>query len=858
MANNKAISILIVISVLILTAVAGYLIFAGQPAESRQTPSDNSVTLQLVPPPDFDPSLLDDFHTAYPGIRVEAVSSNRPRALDGWSGLDMTPHLDAHEEYVSRGDVVYVEDRHLNAEAMLTGYYLDMSPLTNSDASLNSSDYLAAVWDSFAGSGAMYGFPLAARVHMLQFNPALLDEAGIPYPNEDMTADDFLTLLEALQAGQEAGTPVFFVSGQAAALLKVLLNPVDTPATLETVPDFADPTNRAIINRWADLLASGAIVEGVPAGYTLDDVALQMTPAGFFYQIHGDDTATRRLTLLPGGLSLLDVGGFAINQSTDHVNAAYSLINYLNQRAPELFLAPNVDVFALERHNDPQENPTRDNRYQARLRAHAARALPTIDTRYYHYLSTALQQQADSDTADAGQAVANAQSAATDAIDQALSRRTDQTTINNPRPTAIPGQDTLVFGGMSAVMDVETDTYQTLVQTFVMADDEIGAIERYENNTNPLEGYSQETDCFFFPTPANQYPGAMNLIDMMPLIQVDTALSDDPLFAEAVSLLEANNELYGYPLLLSPSVIFYDDTAISADDNLSATEFEQLLLTNGNNDDDLPVFAPARLSPVYILALATANDALLYDTRQMPPTLNTDERTVQQVQAVLDMAKAGLIEYQPLQENAGRPGQQDAPLKEESWQAFEFRRFITENEGGGLIPADYGLMLYPEGNQFAPLIVDVGAVYINAQSSLTDACYRWANHLAANAMLFMGGMPANSEALDAVSNPENATFFEQVRQRLQSDKRIILPPPHRPLSLSQQAHMYWLAGAFDAYVLDEANLSDALQAVRNSIDELRNCEQAATLSTSSVIMECLMTIDPEAAGNLQQGLPADY
>jgi hypothetical protein len=394
-----------------------------------------------------------------------------------------------------------------------------------------------------------------------------------------------------------------------------------------------------------------------------------------------------------------------------------------------------------------------------------------------------------------------------------------------------------------------------------MTDDEIGAVELYENNTNPLEGYTQETDCFFFPTSISQYPGEMNLMDLMPLVQVDSAFANDALFAEAVSLLEDNDMLYGYPLMVAPSVIFYDEAMIGASfalsEGLSATEFEQLLLQTGNSDIELPVFAPARISPIYILALATASDALLYDTRQTPPTVNIDAQTIQDVQVVLDMAKAGLIEYQPLQENNGRPGQQNAPLKEESWQAFEFRRLITENEGASLLPAEYGLMLYPAGRQFAPLIVDVGAVYINAQSSLTSACYRWSQHLADNAHLFMGGMPATRSALDTVSNPSNMMFFNQVQNRLQSDKLIVLPPPHRPLSLSQQADMYWLAGAFDAYVLDEANLSDELQTVSDFIDQLRDCEQSVAVSNSSVTLECITTIDPDAAYYLQRMLPAD-
>src|ERR1041385_1740143 len=100
---------------------------------------DNTVTITLSLPQFIEtiitPELIADFESQNPGIKVQTVQGNFPAFPSPTSSIN--DHLTEVEKYMSAADVVFMGSTNLTPEAAQAGYFLDLSPLTATDSSLN-------------------------------------------------------------------------------------------------------------------------------------------------------------------------------------------------------------------------------------------------------------------------------------------------------------------------------------------------------------------------------------------------------------------------------------------------------------------------------------------------------------------------------------------------------------------------------------------------------------------------------------------------------------------------------------------------------------------------------------------------
>ncbi len=91
------------------------------------------------------------------------------------------------------------------------GALLDLIPYMERDG-VKPEDYIPALFEAFSHKGKTYGIPKDSAAWGVYYNKTLFDEAGLEYPKDDWTLEDFRTLALELtrdQNGNPASNPSF-------------------------------------------------------------------------------------------------------------------------------------------------------------------------------------------------------------------------------------------------------------------------------------------------------------------------------------------------------------------------------------------------------------------------------------------------------------------------------------------------------------------------------------------------------------------------------------------------------------------------------------------------------------------------
>ena len=155
---------------------------------------DGVITISLTVPQFFEDTFSDEiiaqFEAENPGIQVHII--NPPGFGVPFSGDEpVEDYLDAVEDFVSSADVVMIDSDSLLPEATRAGYFLDLSPLVNTDPGINSADFHTPVWESFQWDGGMWAIPVAMDASLIFFDQDAFDRANQAYPTAPWTMVDY-------------------------------------------------------------------------------------------------------------------------------------------------------------------------------------------------------------------------------------------------------------------------------------------------------------------------------------------------------------------------------------------------------------------------------------------------------------------------------------------------------------------------------------------------------------------------------------------------------------------------------------------------------------------------------------------
>lgn len=834
---------------------------------------DAGITLTLAVP-SFTKDLYKDelfkkFEEAHPGVHVQVVSADNDvqPAVDG-----IDKHLTAEQSYVSKGDVVFVDSRLISLEATRAGLFLDLAPLVDEDKTINVDDFYPTMWKAFQWDKGVWALPTGGSASVMTYKPSAFDAAGLAYPSDKWTLDDWANAIRKLTQKDASGkvtVPGMAVGGgiDAGVLAYSLIREsLYDASTLPDTPQLQKDSVEKVLTVWNELDKDGYI------GQDFSQSPMGIAPA-LFVAFQPKEEEKRQSILLPGGKAGLDVQGFAVSAGTPHAAEACALVNYLTTRAEGSGrFAGTPARKSLSGAPAGEGNfvgPKLPAEVQALTDQAIANGLNFADVRYTDYLELALRKM-KSDNLDAHAALQLVQQQAVSDQQTAVAKKGNlSVTLATPAPVVVqPGKTTLKFGLTSFMIPLPNeDVWTKLAQDFAQNDPQVGKVS-IDTSTGDLAANASKYDCFYLPYNGVPSANLTSLLNLDPYLTADKSFDKSDVVGDIMSQLERDGKTWGLPVMLQPELLRYDATQFSKA-NVPAPEkgwtidaFADALKALKTANTDQTSFVAEGAGGTHLLMLIAAYGGLPFDYRTSPATLNfTDPETVQAIRQVLDLAKKGYIKYEALgavgQVVIMRAGNADSnpPITTQSFGGMRVTRRIGEDA-----PDPYKSVTYPTGTKYNAISYGIGTAYISANTQSADACYRWISYIAQHPELF-SAMPArrsliNAQATTASQGADVVATYNQIDALLKDSKTITFPSMFEGGSVAPTGFImqHWLYEAFDNYVLHDADLDSALKDAENYAKTFQTCaanippyDPSGTQSAQEYLknyLDCAVKADP--------------
>lgn len=821
---------------------------------------DSPIILQLAlsdfAANDRSGSFLRDFEASHPNVKVRLVDADLVANVQPPSS-GVVRHLEALQQYASSADVLFANFEVLTTESTRAGLFLDLAPLIKADNTFSADDFYPAAWASFQWDGAIWALPTSEQLIMLNYDPAAFDRAGLTYPDEHWTLTELVKAVQTLAQKDSKGritSPGMDVMPyhNGSFFRSLVEGDLVSGDTTPEQPLFTQSGVENLLTVWAKLVADGYI------GRDLDKAPLSITP--LYAAIRPNDT--RRLALLPGGRAGISTQAFAVSAGTRYPDLAYELAKFLTIRTE---IANQFDFIAARKslRNGPRADtpfhfkPELDSLIDKGI----ANGLPVASYRYFDYFALALQKVV-TDKRDAGLVLAQMQQEAASNVRTAEARKGSiAIVILVPEvPVLPPGKITLRFdlGSFSSPLP-NRQLWQTVIRDFVSTDPAVGNIE-FTTNFDDLQTSTQSYDCFY--RPHNAVTGAK----LDKLLSLDSLMAADPAFDKSdfpgniLTQLQVEHKTWGYPLTIDPGLLIYNSEEFRQAgvsfpvDGWTVDQFVDTLKllkkARDGGSSTKPIFVGSNNGSAHLLMLIAAYGGVPLDYRTDPTTVNfTAPATVQAIQQVLDLARQGYIKYEAI-----------GTLKGITvfWPPFA-TLFTTESALlKDFLRGSFRAVLFPRGTTYSVVGYNVGAAYISAAAQNPEACYRWLTTVARHPELF-DAQPARRSMLNdakfTATQPADAIrLYHQIDALLQVPETIAFPSMYDNFSPTDDLMEHWLDQAFDAYVLQNADLAAALadaeaytrgfQACLADLPPADRGSSDAMQSYSKQMLTCAAKIDP--------------
>lgn len=808
------------------------------PTQAQSAPISISIAL----PPFYEDTLkgaIDSFMEANPDILVEIITGESPSYSPG---DDIDAYLAEMTEYVRLADVLTGQSE-FNPVSSRAGFYLDLTPLVNADASLNIDEFFPPMWQSYQWDGGIWAFPLAGDVIGLAYDANAFDAAGLPYPNEDWTINDLILSAEELAVYGEGDTievaPITNFADLGLLAVTALDAPLYDPLQFESLPDFNNPQMEMILQEWLDIQEDGFLA--TPEGFELTPIVIApsvlVAVAGL---VDAESETNFQFTTLPEGKLALQAVGAAISAGSSNPEAAYRLIKFLSED-PEAFTAmvgnpipARRSLFGTES-NNPLLSIAIPEFLQETIFEYAEIATPYSETLFSNYISAAVNNLASDSELEVATALDDMSLQAINDLEAATAyRETLDISVNSSNEaTAGIGTIELKFGIVGFGRISNEEGWDAAISEFISNNPELASIElerlSFLTGDVSLSDFHEKVDCFYQPSRLSSNEDLSLLLPLDPLLATDPNINRDDFVGNSLAMLSQNNLVYGLPLHIQPEVLMYNPETFNAAgaelpyQGWTVDDFEFALRSLRPDESSEAVFQ-SQTGGNYILSLTAAYGGLLIDYRSQPPTIDyLSETNVNALREVLDLAKDGYIHYIPLTATglgALNPDTLENPAM--------YTQIVSDLFGGGFDQEEESAYLpvtFPQGNDYTVISYDIGGAYITAATQYADTCYDFIVALSSEGTLFTG-MPArrsvlNSSEVEVAQGEAAVEFYNALDEQLQQPN-VIEFPSQTTTDFSQIGDLLsilWLYRAMDNYVLEDADLQTELsQAQQFTLD----------------------------------------
>jgi multiple sugar transport system substrate-binding protein len=145
-------------------------------------------------------------------------------------------------------------------------------------SSYNLDDYWPALLESASYNGSIYGLPRDIGVEVLYYNKTIFDEAGVPYPAENWTWDNFRAAAEQLRSVESSGRVARYALGMEGGKYGLwinqnrgtILDDMRNPARCT----LAEPPARQALQFFADLMRNNLAMPDAQLSQSGGDAAV--------------------------------------------------------------------------------------------------------------------------------------------------------------------------------------------------------------------------------------------------------------------------------------------------------------------------------------------------------------------------------------------------------------------------------------------------------------------------------------------------------------------------------------------------------------------------------------------------------
>lgn len=826
----------------------------------------------------FSERALQGFYDANPGVKVVLVTLEEGE--DGFYGLDLSnldESLDKAAAHFSQADIMMVADYNLSPLVTRAGYVLDMTPYVRADGSGAIDDFHPVGLQVFQWDNAQWAIPIALRTNFMTYNPEAFDTAGYPYPDATWTLSDYLDAGRALTVRDDSGN--ITLPGMFGFDERVLIRTM-------TGSPFYDNSGGAEIPRF-DAAAIGDVLQALDAyneelmgedpdpenspmqNWDWGQIPIQY--GGTWMISEGMGRTPHVPVLLSGDTALISAEGFAISAGTQNPDLAYALIMHLTS---DIEIVSRIFGDAPARRSlqgQEAENffgPPVSEAVQELLPTLLENGLPASELRYGDYLYLMRQKMGEDESLTFEQAFAAVQEQALSDLAVAEARRGTGTPIAVATPVPTPvlasGEVALKFllqTNMSPMPNREE--WEAAAQEFADFDPEVGYVE-FVTGFSDMNTLLEEVDCAYTAYNLLPFTELAMLQPLEPFFAMDTALDQTDMPASFWTAVTREGAIYGLPMTVQPHMMWYNPVDLEnagvfpPSSGWTVSDFMAALSQLKDANPDAKPYRTQGAFSYVLLAAALGGTPIDYST--YIPTYNlTDPAVVEALRQLLDMAKAGLIDYQRLDINpmaggmmmsGGEPTFYDGPGFVYNWEQIgtEFSPHIPTT--------------FPRGTNAVPVSYNLGIGFLTAQTPYADACYRWLSTVAQRPDLFMD-MPArrshlSDERLLAAQGQTAVDFYTALYADLDDPQAVPVT------GFSGSSPGAWLADtwfnqAMDAYVLDNADLDTALADAQTKIEEYGECiapipppenglfDQETWEAYYKQFTDCAVAVDPDLA-----------
>jgi ABC-type glycerol-3-phosphate transport system substrate-binding protein len=811
----------------------------------------------------FDDELFALFEAEHPGVKIvpvilsqDARFYGRPYATEQ-EAID--EYLEKVQSFVAIADVLPVDSYGFDAHTTRTGAFLDLMPLISADPDANMDDFYPALLTSYNWDGGTWALPLSASLQLVVYNKTRFDELRLPYPEATWTINDYVDIGTQLTEYDDSGEVTLpgFYGFDNRLIYRIFLghNLLDE-STFPAQPQFVDADLINIIETWAAFETDTQ--PSSEDGFNFDFNRIPMTINGLWQldNSFGPTDAEYGASLLPGGTAGLQVQGYGISAGTPHPELAYEFLQWMTHSpdiANRMFGDRPARRSLVGAEGQLESNffmPERSEEVEALINEAMEAAIPTSDLQFFDYLYNVTFRMKD-EGINAETALQDAQQEALDILSAVeAGSQGNIIVVATPVPTPVlsSGEIALNFGIQSFVMPMPNrDDWITAINEFTAQDSEVRHIELLTDFMG-FEEQVETQDCFVLNSNAVQTEDLSGLLPIDPFLAADPNFDRNDLVTGALEQLSSGGSIYAVPLTIQPMVIWYNTTLFEEAgvrepfSGWTVSDFENTLRDYYAATGD-PAFMSYSFNGTYIMQLVASYGAQPIDYTTEPYTYNlTDAAFITAAEQVLNLAKEGLIDYQELQ-NFGGGGGGDTPMYDSMFRSDDWRlqsrstSTDSDTDEESVYVDPYRIVTFPYGTNVKPISYDISAVYISAQSQHAEACYRWISFFSQRPEL-LSAMPARRSMIEpaaaTIANGDDVlAVYQEIDSLLQDPNVLVLPGQFASGGSSSNPSVgfinfvstLWIAGAFDAYVVDGADLLTEMQTAQQFIDEFKVCAE---------------------------------